>query len=265
MKILKQFRNLIRENERSMNSPQKHDANLQKNSTLYFQVGLIVCLLAAYGVLEMKFLNEPTIVISDPYDPDKDTLFAMSDFQIYVEPVKKQVIEAPVEPRPIIDKINVLPDTPLIGETPTFTPESAPPIVTNQNPNKVTEIKKEDNKLYNTNTVEKIPVFPGCESERTNESRKACFESKISTFISRKFNSNIASTLGLEGVQRIYVQFRVDKNGEIVDIKTRAPHPALEKEAFRIVDKLPKMIPGMQGDIPVSVVYSIPITFQVNN
>ena len=35
--------------------PRKHDANLQKNSTLNFQIGLILCLLGTYGVFEMKF------------------------------------------------------------------------------------------------------------------------------------------------------------------------------------------------------------------
>ncbi|MEO8773301.1 MAG: hypothetical protein ABI371_03125, partial [Gelidibacter sp.] len=35
--------------------PQKHDANLQKNSALYFQVGLILCLFVTYGLFEMRF------------------------------------------------------------------------------------------------------------------------------------------------------------------------------------------------------------------
>ena len=34
---------------------QKHDTNLQKNGTLYFQIGLILCLLAAYSLFEMQF------------------------------------------------------------------------------------------------------------------------------------------------------------------------------------------------------------------
>lgn len=35
----------------------KHDVNLHKNTTIYFQVGLILCLLFAYGLLEMRFSN----------------------------------------------------------------------------------------------------------------------------------------------------------------------------------------------------------------
>ena len=55
MKTLKNSRDLIRQNEKVAKNPQKHDVNLQKNSTLYFQVGLIVCLFFTLGLFEMKF------------------------------------------------------------------------------------------------------------------------------------------------------------------------------------------------------------------
>jgi protein TonB len=45
---------------------QKHDVNLQKNSTLYFQVGLIVCLLAVYLLLEMKFESKNYVIVQPP-------------------------------------------------------------------------------------------------------------------------------------------------------------------------------------------------------
>ena len=50
---------------------------------------------------------------------------------------------------------------------------------------------------------------------------------------------------------------------DVTDIVTRAPHTALEKEAQRIVEKLPKMTPGMQQDKAVSVKYILPIRFVV--
>lgn len=57
MKNSKTPHELIRQNEQIVKQSQKHDTNLQKNSILYFQVGLIVCLLAALGLLEMQFEN----------------------------------------------------------------------------------------------------------------------------------------------------------------------------------------------------------------
>jgi protein TonB len=44
----------------------------------------------------------------------------------------------------------------------------------------------------------------------------------------------------------------------------RAPYPTLEKEASRIMSKLPKMIPGKQRGKPVRMTMSIPITFKLD-
>ena len=38
----------------------------------------------------------------------------------------------------------------------------------------------------------------------------------------------------------------------------------LEKEARRVIEKLPKLIPGKQRDRPVAVIYSYPIVFRLN-
>jgi hypothetical protein len=42
----------------------------------------------------------------------------------------------------------------------------------------------------------------------------------------------------------------------------KAPNKLLEKEAKRVVSKLPSMILGKQGDKYVAVQYIIPITFK---
>ena len=63
----------VGQNVNLVKKPQKHDTNLQKNSTLYFQVGLILCLLTSYGLLEMDFKIK-TFVVEDPYviEPEED-------------------------------------------------------------------------------------------------------------------------------------------------------------------------------------------------
>ena len=48
------------------------------------------------------------------------------------------------------------------------------------------------------------------------------------------------------GKKRIIMLFKIDKVGNIVDIKAKAPHPRLQKEAIRIIKLLPKMKPGRQ-------------------
>ena len=69
---------------------------------------------------------------------------------------------------------------------------------------------------------------------------------KITKFVQRKFNTDLAGDLGLSGRQRISVIFKIDKNGDVVGVRARAPHPRLVKEATRVVNLLPKMKPGKQ-------------------
>ena len=112
--------------------------------------------------------------------------------------------------------------------------------------------------------IENVPEYPGCERGSNAEKRK-CMSDKIAKFVQRKFNTDLAGDLGLSGRQRISVIFKIDKNGNVVGVRSRAPHPRLEKEAARVINMLPKMKPGRQRGKPVIVPYSLPITFQVQD
>ena len=112
--------------------------------------------------------------------------------------------------------------------------------------------------------IENVPVIPGCE-KGNNAAKKKCMSEKIQKFVTRKFNTELASDLGLSGRQRINVIFKIDKSGKVVGVRSRAPHPGLEKEAARVINMLPQMKPGMQRGKAVTVPYSLPIVFQVQD
>ncbi len=110
--------------------------------------------------------------------------------------------------------------------------------------------------------IENAPIFPGCEG--TEEELRACLQDKISAHVNANFNSEMAKGLGLEaGVKKIFVMFKIDKDGNIAEVKSRAPHVKLEEEAIRVINSLPKMIPGKQKGEAVGVKYSLPIAFNV--
>jgi len=111
--------------------------------------------------------------------------------------------------------------------------------------------------------IDKIPTFPGCEG-LDNEAAKKCFVKKVSDHVASQFNSKIAKDLGFFGKQHIKVQFKIDNTGNIVDVKSKAGHPDLEKEATRVVNALPKMIPGEHKGKKVGVIYSLPILFVID-
>ena len=67
--------------------------------------------------------------------------------------------------------------------------------------------------------------------------------------------------MGIQG--RVYVQFVIAKDGSITSVRMRGPDKNLEKEAQRIISKLPRMTPGKQRGRAVRVPFSIPITFRL--
>ncbi|WP_181363993.1 energy transducer TonB [Algibacter marinivivus] len=244
-----------------MKKSQKHETNLQKNSTLYFQIGLIVCLLAAFGLLEMKF--ESTIPNYKGLPPIDQEVFV----HIPVIKEKTPALEKPVKQRRVKDPTifkEVPDDTPedLFKKefiepkvnVPTLDPDDfTPPIEEPTEPENVPFI-----------SIQNAPIYPGCEKAKDNNARKKCMSEKITKLIQRKFDgSDIASNYGLTGKQKIDVQFTIDKTGKVTDIKTRAPHPKLEKEAVRVINFIPEMTPGKQRDTNVGVIYNLPIVFQV--
>ena len=109
-------------------------------------------------------------------------------------------------------------------------------------------------------SVERPPIYPGCEPYI--QQLRSCTQRKIQTHIIKNFRyPEFAQKTGIQG--RVFVQFIIDKDGSIVGIRTRGPHPILEIEAKRIISILPKFIPGYVDGKAVKVPFSMPITFKL--
>ncbi|MEY8849816.1 energy transducer TonB [Psychroserpens sp. XS_ASV72] len=264
MKNLKKKHDIAGQSNKNMQKSQKHDANLQKNSTLYFQIGLILCLLGTYGIFEMEFETK-VIKIEDMVDNDDFIDIDVKNYIVEAKPqVQKQVKKQSqkiVSKAPMVVKNNV-------AIVPTKVDIATPKVVSEPFTINTTIENKTDNtpsidQPLTLIAVERVPIYPGCESAESNSERLKCMSQKLAKLIQRKFNTDLAADYGLSGLQKIDVQFRIDKNGRISDIKTRAPLKPLEDEAERVVGKIPQMTPGMQRNQPVSVIYNLPIKFKV--
>ncbi|RED45708.1 M56 family metallopeptidase [Seonamhaeicola aphaedonensis] len=117
-------------------------------------------------------------------------------------------------------------------------------------------------KEYPFSIIEQPPVFPECE-QLDIIYQKRCMAKKISEFIHKNFNTDLVKGTDLEGRQRISVIFKIDKEGKVTGVRSRAISPLLEAEANRVVNLLPKMIPGKMNGENVVVRYSLPIIFEV--
>ncbi|MEO8933279.1 MAG: M56 family metallopeptidase [Xanthomarina sp.] len=129
--------------------------------------------------------------------------------------------------------------------------------------------KTTDASQFNTNEevafskIDQVPIFPGCDSQTDEAAKRECFNKEINNFVAKNFNTDLGKDLGLEGVVKINVFFKVDNQGNIVDAKARAQNPELADEAIRVINMLPKMTPGMQDGNAVNVPYFLPITFKI--
>jgi len=234
-------------------------ASLENYSKQFLLLGLVLTLFSTHVALEHKTYD---VKIADF---DTVSLTADTEEELVITKRVDPVKPPPPPPPKVLEIIEVVKDDELIEETiveSTETDENDAVIVDIDDIQEETEGEEifEDVPFA---VIENAPVFPGCEKGNKEEQR-ACFSKKVDRHIKKKFNSNLAGDLGLSsGKKRIFVMFTIDKHGGIVDIQARAPHPRLQKEAVRVVNTLPKMIPGKQRGMPVNVKYSLPISFMV--
>ncbi|WP_459211342.1 energy transducer TonB [Aquimarina rhabdastrellae] len=242
----------------------KHEANVRKSPMINFQIGLIASLLFTYVMFEV-WTSEPIRVNEKALQEDIfEDEFPMSVFRI--EPELKPVAVVKPKPKPVpsfVEPKIVEDDTVIDNPKDEFkneVPDELPIEPTDIIDGPIDEGFPEEVPFI---AVEFVPIYPGCEGLASNKERATCFSDKIKRMVSKKFNGDLGADLGLSGLQRIYVQFDVESDGTIQNVKARGPHKALEKEAIRVVKMLPTMTPGKQRDTPVRVKYSLPIAFTI--
>ena len=239
-------------------SLKKHPkANLENYSKMFAQLGLVLSLLIIYVLIQSKtFANELTI-LNDSSTSKVEVIAPNIEYKI--ESPKKQLQNQKI----ILDVLKKEDNDALVDESSFIINDPDTPIDINKimEPKRIETIDPKDD-WFDINVLEEAPLFPGCKG--TNEERKACFSEKIRKYINNKFNSELAEEMGLTpGIQRIYTLFKIDKNGNVVDIEARSPHKRLQDEAIRIIGLLPKMEPGKQQGKAVKVRYAVPIAFKV--
>ena len=107
----------------------------------------------------------------------------------------------------------------------------------------------DDSEVY-TGVVDVMPEYPG--------GINAMFD-----FIQKNVKyPESAKDKGIEG--KVYVQFVVEKDGNISDINIlRGVSKDIDDEAVRVIKSMPKWKPGIQNGKPVRVQYTLPFKFQL--
>ena len=238
--------------------PKKNpEANVGRNSSLYFAIGLALMLFLTNFAINFKTYDKSDI----------DVGMVNMEEELEEEIPLTQQLQAPPPPPPppaAPEVIEIVEDEVEVEETVIESTESnQEQKIVKVEAVKVAPAIEEDVEVPFA-VIENVPVFPGCE-KGDNNAKRDCMSKKIQEFVNKKFNTDLAGELGLSGRQRINVIFKIDKTGTVTGIRARAPHPGLEKEAARVIGLLPKMQPGKQRGKAVTVPYSLPIVFQVQD
>lgn len=231
-------------------------ADVMRNSKLYMALGLALMLFITYQAINHKTYDKEAIDIGQ----------LNLDEELEEEvPITQQLQTPPPPPPPPAapEVIEVVEDEEEVEETVIESTETdMEEEIVEVEEVEVEEVEEDIEVPFAV--IENVPVYPGCE-KGNNAAKKKCMSDKITKFVQKNFNTDLAGDLGLSGRQRISVIFKIDKNGNITGVRSRAPHPRLEQEAARVINKLPKMKPGRQRGKPVIVPYSLPIVFQVQD
>jgi protein TonB len=230
-------------------------ADLNKNSGLYFVIGLTIVLFTTWRLLEYK-----------TYETQEDIVQVMNVMDNMDEevPITEALRTTPPPPPPAApDVIEIIEDMEEIEETLIESTESSQDMFIEDAIVAVEDVnvyEEEEEVTVPFAVIENVPIFPDCKELTTEKERKACFNEKIKEHITKNFNyPETAIELGISG--KVYVKFDIKANGKVGNIQYRGPDKLLEMEAERIIASLPTMIPGKQRGRPISVAYSIPINF----
>ncbi|WP_298615130.1 energy transducer TonB [uncultured Odoribacter sp.] len=220
-------------------------ADLEGKKTLFFEIGLVLAL----GILLYAF----TWKTETAQTKEMDTNTQMQAEEEVI-PITQQNTPPPPPPPPapkLTDLIDIVENDQDIDDELEITDAE------DQTENSVIDVSNIDYGEEDTGeqeifqVVEEMPTFT---AEGGN----------VTKWISKNVKYPIlAQENGIQG--RVYIQFVIEKDGSITDVKVaRGVDASLDKEAIRVIQSMPKWKPGKQRGKPVRVSYTLPINFQLN-
>lgn len=217
-------------------------ADLENKKNIFLQIGLMVALGTVLLAFEWKVSVSETsdfIMISeDPTEIEMIPITVMNQLPPPPPPAAPQTFEL----LQIVDALDPMEEVLEINDA------------ADETPNREFNINDLDYGPEDTSDEiipfmpsEDMPVFPG----------------NVQKWITQRVRyPQLAAEAGIQG--KVYIQFVVEKNGSVSNIKVvRGVDELLDKEALRVISEMPKWTPGKQRGKAVRVSYTMPITFKL--
>jgi protein TonB len=231
-----------------MNLKKNKKYNLEEQRHFFVQIGLILSLLLVIVCFEWRTYEKS---LSDLGTLD------MLDIEEEIVPITERELKPPPPPPPPPPKITIVEDDIIIEEELVIED-------TDTDEEEIIEIleEEEEEEVFNFAIVEDKPIFPGCEGVSKDE-RYMCFQKGIMKHIQKNFQyPQIAKEMGIS--EKIIVNFIIDKSGGITFATVvRGKDKHLKKEALRLVNSIPTMVPAKQRGKAVKCNFTLPISFSL--
>lgn len=228
-----------------MEKKKSESVELEGGRTTRLMIGVIVMLAVMFVAFEWTEYGK-----SFETSAGGDTKIVEST----LAPVTYQEVKPPPPPTPVvIEELIILDDT-LAVEPGTFESLEETGQAVEIGRYKPVEIEKEEeeepleDEIFEL--VEKMPEFPG--------GMRALVE-----FLRENIEYPPFVLDGdIQG--RVFVKFVIEKDGTVTDpTVTKSIGSYYDKEALRVVSSMPKWIPGMQGNKPVRVWFTVPVVYRL--
>ncbi len=218
--------------------------DLEKRRTLYILLGLVFILSTLYVCFEWTTTEVTVVEVgNDSFDELEEEIIPVS--------IQQPTPPPPPPPAPQVEEIlNIVEDDKEIEQVEIESSEDDVNTEVNVNFHEGAPDGEEEASNEIFTVVEDMPQFPGGDAA-------------LLSYISKSVKyPAIAQENNIQG--RVIISFVIERDGSVADATVvRGVDPALDKEALRVVNNMPKWKPGQQRGKPVRVKYTLPVTFRL--
>lgn len=227
-----------------METKKSPKADLESKKNIFFEIGLLVAIAVVFAAFEWKTgYTETSDFITVSWEPEEEVMI----------PITQNLSQLPPPPPPppsllTLSLIDIDEDIFFESEVELTYPEAIPGNVPSSFVGNLNNYNDEE-------TDEVIPFVPAEDMPQFNGDLKQWLRKNLNY-------PPLAAEMNIQG--KVFVQFVVEKDGSISNVKVmRGVDGSLDQEAVRVIESMPKWIPGKQRGKPVRVAYNMPIIFEL--
>ncbi|MBE6329936.1 MAG: energy transducer TonB [Bacteroidales bacterium] len=216
-------------------------ADLENKRSMFILIGFVLAFGFTYICFEWTNTEVTVHEVEDTFINQSEDLIIPQTTQIETPPEK---IEKPKE---VVQQVlKVVSDEVETTATVDIQEQSTEEAI-EFTPMDVQEEEEAEEEIFQV--VEKMASFPGGNAKLMEFLRKELVYPQIA------IDNNVQG--------RVFVQFVVNRDGSIQDVKvTRGVDPILDEEAIRVVKKMPKWVPAEQRGKTVRSRFTLPVMFK---